>query len=315
MIALVVLSQLQALAGEVTIEGIVIPIVSALAFLVLGGYIAVFILPNWIRKYVLVRFDENDHARVELGILFFLILVLLPATYYAQASYLMGCFVAGLVFCSFHELHHAFVRQFKRILQWLMRIFFAASIGFQVPINSFLDGEVIWQGLVYTLALIGKLAVGFMVPNFSVDKMFQGKHLRDCLITGFSMAAEGEFAFVIAVFAVGEGLIDKTLYAKVVLAVLLSTIIPPFLLRFTISYYNKKGEEAVEKLAEEEDGRRSLHKPSDEDLILGIKNMSTVFLCIQTQSEATWGLLNLIMSTMAKVNIFDHFSLIIYYYL
>lgn len=305
MIALVVLSQLQALSGEITAAGIIIPIASALAFLVVGGYVAVFILPPLIRQHILTRVDESNHAKVELGIMFFLVLALMPATYYAKASYLMGCFVAGLTFSSFHELHHAFVRQFKRVLQWLMRIFFAASIGFQVPIKSFNNAEVIWQGLVYTLALIGKVAVGFMVPNFSMDKMFHGKHLRDCLITGFSMAAEGEFAFVIAVFAVGDGLIDKDLYAKVVLAVLLSTIVPPFLLRFTISYYNKKGEEAVEKAAEEEDKRRkkdSIRLPSDEDLVKGILKGSTIFLCIQTQSESKWGLLNSIMSTMAKVN-------------
>ena len=168
---------------------------------------------------------------------------------------------------------------------------------------SFNDIEVIWQGLVFTLALIGKIAVGFMVPNFSMDKRFTGKHLRDCLITGFSMAAEGEFAFVIAVFAVGDGLIDKSLYAKVVLAVLLSTIIPPFLLRFTISYYNKKGEEAVENAAKEEDNRRqSKHEqPNDADIVHGVLQGSTIFLCIQTQSESTWGLLNAIMGTMARV--------------
>jgi len=304
MIALVVLSQLKALSGEITIAGILIPIVSAIAFLVVGGYIAVFILPPIIRNHILSRIDESNHARVELGIMFFLVLALMPATYYSKASYLMGCFVAGLTFCSFHELHHAFVRQFKRVLQWLMRIFFAASIGFQVPIQSFNDIEVIWQGLVYTLALIGKVAVGFMVPNFSMDRRFTGKHLRDCLITGFSMAAEGEFAFVIAVFAVGDGLIDKSLYAKVVLAVLLSTIIPPFLLRFTISYYNKKGEEAVENAAKEEDNRRhSIHQPSDADIVSGILQGSTIFLCIQTQSESTWGLLNSIMGTLARVRL------------
>lgn len=309
MIALVVLSQLQALAGEVTITGIVIPIVSALGFLVLGGYVAVFILPPIIRNQILSRVDESNHARVELGIMFTLVLGLMPATFHTKASYLMGCFVAGLTFSSFHELHHAFVHQFKRLLQWLMRIFFAASIGFQVPITSFNNIEVIWQGLVYTLALIGKVGVGFMVPNFSVTNRFTGNHLRDCLITGFSMAAEGEFAFVIAVFALSEGLFDKTLYAKVVLAVLLSTILPPFLLRFTISYYNKKGEEAVEEAAKEEDKRRrESERPNDEDIVDGILQGSTIFLCIQTQSESSWGLLNAIMGTMAKkdLDVIDH---------
>lgn len=307
MIALVVLSQLQALSGTITIGGILIPIVSALAFLCFGGFIAIAILPPIIRKHILTRFDEKNHARVELGILFFLVLALMPATYYAKASYLMGCFVAGLTFCSFHELHHGFVRQFKRLLQWLMRVFFAASIGFQVPIKSFNNGEVIWQGFVFTLALIGKVGVGFLVPNFSKFRRFTGNHLRDCLITGYSMAAEGEFAFVIAVFAVGEGLIDKDLYAKVVLAVLLSTIVPPFLLRFTISYYNKQSQAEVQKLAEEEEERRKLGtdiEKQDEDLIKGIKDKSAIFLCIQTQSDSKWGLLNSIMAVFGQVSSF-----------
>jgi Kef-type K+ transport system membrane component KefB len=87
----------------------------------------------------------------------------MPATHYAKASYLMGAFLAGLTFCSSDGLHHIFVRQFKRLLQWLMRIFFAASIGFQVPVKDFSDSTVIWQGLVFTFALVGKIVgtIGF----------------------------------------------------------------------------------------------------------------------------------------------------------
>ena len=117
---------------------------------------------------------------------------------------------------------------------------YEASIGFQVPIKKFGSGVVIWKGLVLTIALTGKLLVGFLVPNFNQSKRFSGLHFRDCLCTGFSMAAEGEFAFVIAVFIVDNGLIDTEMYSSIVLAVLLSTIIPPFLLRYTINHYNKK---------------------------------------------------------------------------
>lgn len=44
---------------------------------------------------------------------------------------------------------------------------------------------------------------------------------------------------MIAVFAKDQDLISADLYASIVLAVLISTIIPPFALRFTLSYYNK----------------------------------------------------------------------------
>ena len=46
MIALVILSQLEALTGELKVSTILIPVVSALSFLCLGGYISIFILPG-----------------------------------------------------------------------------------------------------------------------------------------------------------------------------------------------------------------------------------------------------------------------------
>ena len=46
MIALVILSQLSALTGEISVASVVIPIVSAILFLVLGGYISVALVPG-----------------------------------------------------------------------------------------------------------------------------------------------------------------------------------------------------------------------------------------------------------------------------
>lgn len=159
MIALIILSQLESLSGTIDAAGILIPVVSAFCFLVFGGYVALFMVPPVLKAYVLPRFEESEHGRVEMIIMFAFLLGMMPTTYYAKASYLMGAFVAGLAFCTSHELHLTFVRQFKRVLQWLMRIFFAASIGFQVPIKDFADGVVIYQGLIFALALLGKLAV------------------------------------------------------------------------------------------------------------------------------------------------------------
>lgn len=313
MIALIILSLLSALAGPVSVADLVIPVVSAFLFLGLGGYIALTWFPRLFHRYVLAKVRaEEKRAPIELAVMLGLLLGLMPATYYARASFLMGAFLAGLAFCRSNDLHHIFVRQFKRLLQWLMRIFFAASIGFQVPIRNFGDGTVIWQGLVFCVALLGKIFTGFIVPNFNQTQRFTDVHLRDCLVTGFSMAAEGEFAFVIAVFAVDSGIISINLYASIVLAVLLSTIIPPFALRFTISHYNKKAEERVAKAAKEEfQGEdASLRGDKEQQLREGIKNDTTVFLCIQTQSTSTWGLLTKLMSTMQRlgVEVIDHRS-------
>jgi hypothetical protein len=323
MIALIVLSILESLKGTIDAASVLVPIISACAFLVIGGYIAIYVLPGYIEKWILNRTESQYHGKIELAIMFGILLGMMPATHYAKASFLMGAFISGLAFCTSHDLHATFVQQFKRVLQWLMRIFFAASIGFQVPIKDFGNGTVIWQGLVFTLALLGKIATGFMVPNFTHMRRFKGKHLRDCLITGWSMAAEGEFAFVIAVFSVDSELINKDVYASVVLAVLLSTIIPPFALRYTISYYNKKAEERVGELAESEmkkkhdleaveaDTASTMSASQRENQLVGeIRNARAVFFCIQTQSESRWGLMLTLMKTMGNLglDVIDHRS-------
>eukprot|EP00567_Pseudictyota_dubia_P018452 CAMPEP_0197431994 /NCGR_PEP_ID=MMETSP1175-20131217/138_1 /TAXON_ID=1003142 /ORGANISM="Triceratium dubium, Strain CCMP147" /LENGTH=859 /DNA_ID=CAMNT_0042959977 /DNA_START=122 /DNA_END=2701 /DNA_ORIENTATION=- len=317
MIALIILSQLSALTGPASVASLVIPIVSALLFLCLGGYIAVYILPPLIDRFILAKIHEDKHGPVQMMIMLGMMLALMPATYYAQASFLMGVFVAGLTFCRSEEVHHMFVRQFKRILQWLMRIFFAASIGFQVPITQFGNGTVIWQGLVFTLALLGKLLTGLLVPNFNGTARYRDLHLRDCFATGFSMAAEGEFAFVIAIFAVDSGLISQTLYASVVLAVLLSTIFPPFALRFTITYWNKKSEQRIQQAAEMEMTRRHdiesgdlTEEEKEEMLREGILAETTFFMCVQAHCQSKWGLLTKIITALSRehLEVIDHRS-------
>lgn len=191
MIALIILSQLGALAGDAGVASIVIPIVSALGFLIIGGLIAVLVLPPFLDKWFFGKIKKENHGFAGLGLMFLILFAMMPATYYAKSSFLMGAFLSGLVFCRNHDVHVRFVSQFKRILQWLMRIFFAASIGFQVPIKDFGSGKVIGYGLLFTLALTGKLAVGFLVPNFNNAEKFRGLHLRDCLVTGCSMVRFG----------------------------------------------------------------------------------------------------------------------------
>jgi hypothetical protein len=131
------------------------------------------------------------------------------------------------------------------------------------------------------------------------------------------MASEAEFAFVIAGFGIDAGLTSPDVYASVVLAVLLSTVIPPFCLRFTIAHYRKKNEQAVCEAAEEdamqthelEAGTDGMTPSTcDAALIVGIKNQTDAFLCVHTQSEAQWGLLIKIMDLIGKrgLDVIDH---------
>ena len=113
MIALIILSLLSALAGPVSVADLVIPAISAFLFLGLGGYIALTWFPRLFNRYVLAKVRaEEKRAPIELAVMLGLLLGLMPATYYAKASFLMGAFIAGLAFCRSNDLHHIFVRQF-----------------------------------------------------------------------------------------------------------------------------------------------------------------------------------------------------------
>ena len=122
------------------------------------------------------------------------------------------------------------------------------------------------------------------------------------------MAAKEDFTFVIAVYTVSKKLINKDAYTSIVLAVLSSTILVTTTLQVTISHYNKLKEIEVRN-AEILEIQRMTHaivaeiEQTDNTCLL-----FTVFLCIQTQSESSWGLFPAILKYMLKLGmeVIDH---------
>jgi len=118
------------------------------------------------------------------------------------------------------------------------------------------------------------------------------------------MAAEGEFAFLLAVFAVSNDLITPDLYASIVLAVLMSTIIAPFLLRFTIARFNKDMESRLIASSDEQ----ATDSPSKETE--QTKPARSIFYCIQTKSKPAWGIQADLVAAISnlRLDIIDHRS-------
>jgi hypothetical protein len=85
MIALVILSQLQAFTGsEITVVNIVVPVASALGFLGLDGYIGIFVAPKILNQILdgIPKITDFSRGWVSLCVLFLLLLVLSPTTFY-----------------------------------------------------------------------------------------------------------------------------------------------------------------------------------------------------------------------------------------
>mmetsp|Transcript_2462 Transcript_2462/g.3596 ORF Transcript_2462/g.3596 Transcript_2462/m.3596 type:complete len:818 (-) Transcript_2462:69-2522(-) len=241
-IALIILAMFQVLVkDDPAIIEYFIPLISAIGFLIVLGGAAVFLWPNLIEKKLLPKFKKEYRETVMFTIMALLLIAYLPLLNYTRASYLSGAFLAGMSFSQIHSAHDSFIKHTHQLMIWLLRVFFAASIGFQIPIKKFGDPMIILWGFALYAAVAMKFPLGIFVPKFETTEKgasFNPK-LRDFLVTSLAMSCRGEFSFIIASFGLSAGLIGEDLYSSVVFAVLLSCVTSPFVLLKTIKYFKE----------------------------------------------------------------------------
>jgi len=222
-ISLVLLGVIQSLKNP-TAWNLMKPLVASLGFLLIFGYIAVAWMPMLLPKlYECV--DKDSQKWIRLGFVFAMTMVMIPTAHYAGTSYLLGAFVSGLCLCTDHEAHKVWHSTCQRVMTWLMRLFFACTIGFEVPIRDVWEAEIISHTWIFFSCLIGKIATGIFAPNFD---------LLEGLKLGFAMSAWGEFAFILATTSKSEGILNEKQFSTITMAVLLSVIVGPICLSYSI---------------------------------------------------------------------------------
>jgi len=228
-ISLVLLGVIQSLKDP-TLWNLSKPLVVSLGFLLIFGYIAVAWMPKLLPSlYNCV--DKDSQKWIRLGFVFAMTMVMIPSAHYAGTSYLLGAFVSGLCLCTDHEAHKVWHQTCARVLTWLMRLFFACTIGFEVPIRDVWEAEIISHTWIFFSCLIGKIATGIFAPDLD---------LLEGLKLGFAMSAWGEFAFILATTSKGEGILDEKQFSTITMAVLLSVIVGPICLSYSIDLSHRR---------------------------------------------------------------------------
>lgn len=102
-------------------------------------------------------------------------------------SHLLGAFIAGMSFCWMDAALMLWHSQVKRIANWLIRLFFGATVAFSIPINIMMDLDALWKGVILGVGpcCLTKIAAGLFT---GVDKW----------VVGFAMVGRGEFAYLVA---------------------------------------------------------------------------------------------------------------------
>ena len=286
-IGLVLLSMFQVLVkDDPKLIEYFIPIISSFGFLIIFGSAAIMFLSRWIETSFLGLFPKSYRTTAMFTLLFSMAMGYLPMMYYTKASYLAGAFLVGATFSLVEGAHEDFTHHTKSIMEWLLRIFFSATIGFQVPVKLMKETDVIVTGLLFfsTCVLI-KLFVAYFVPNDGESNNYK----RDVMVTGLSMICRGELNFIIAAFALNEGVISPKMYASVVFAVLLSAITSPYLLLRTINYFKELQQKHLESLNPQEgfahDGTIPLH------------------LHLHLETNAAWSLMDRLQKEMVNLGL------------
>jgi len=295
-IGLILLSMFEVLVKEdLRYFEYVTPLISSVGFLILLGYPAVSFVPESIEINYLPSFSKKYRETAMFGLLLVMSMVYLPLLKYSKASYLIGAFLAGASFSQVNGAYDKFMHHVQSIMEWLLRIFFATTIGFQVPVVLFQDPYVIYTGLfLWVTCVTAKFITAYFVPHFfEVDKeTIFNPYKRDVLVTSLSMTCRGELSFIIATFALSKNLISPEMYASVVFAVLFSAITSPYLLIQVISHF-KAVEEKLLQMS------NPITKGGDEKMPL--------HLHISLELKGKWGLMNHLHDEMESLglNILD----------
>jgi len=239
-IGLVLLSMFQVLVKEdPELFEYFIPILSSFGLLIVCGLAAIYFLSDWIEFKFLPMIPKKHRDLAMFLLAFVMCMAYMPMMYYTKASYLAGAFLVGFTFSLINGAHEKFAHSTHTIMEWLLKIFFAATIGFQVPIKLLFQSEVLISGILFWIfCVLIKLVVVLFVPKFCGSDGAFNPYKRDIVTTGLSMTCRGELNFIIAAFALDKGVIDPEMYASIVFAVLLSAITSPFVLLKSLNYFN-----------------------------------------------------------------------------
>ena len=191
----------------------------------LGSAILVFIILFVVGKYFLERFfDLIMDARSEEIFLVAVLLGVLSASVLAEVfgfSYSLGAFIAGMMFSEtkYRYRIEADLIPFRDIL---LGVFFV-SIGMLIDWHSIITyGHIIIALLIGIMLLKGLLIFGFL--KFFIQK-------RTALKTALALFEVGEFSLAIFALANAKGLIEPGLNQILIITVVLSMILTPFVLK------------------------------------------------------------------------------------
>ena len=215
-------------------------------------YILLFmVLTPIVAKLAAVLIDRLDQHAASPGLLLTmalsLILLFSWLAHAVGAPEIMGGFAAGLAFSQHFgfkfpmgkaklifqpspKLAHRLEEQMRPLIHTFSPLFFV-MVGVSLNLGAVdWSSGFVWllAGSLLLVAFAGKFAAGFFIK--------EPRHNQ--IAIGLSMVPRGEVGLIFAQLGFSQGILNGELYAALLIVIALTTMSPPFLLKW---FYNKRG--------------------------------------------------------------------------
>jgi len=229
-LSLVLFSVLFSLGGELTFMTF-LPLVLGCIFMVVAVIACVTVWPHLL-KWVFSRIPETKasskltrHDEI-MWIIMFITLAAYAQITHMCGTHLWGCFIAGMSFSTDRNAHHVWSRQVKRLTYWFLRLFFACTLAWAIPIEELFSFDAFWKGTL--------MGIGPCVLTKVCCAPFMGSARW---VIGWAMVGRAEFAYFIAINAKSLKMMEDKLFAILIWALIYATIFAPLIFRSVLKRY------------------------------------------------------------------------------
>jgi Kef-type K+ transport system membrane component KefB len=224
-LGLLVLSfSLQVTSDAISIAPIVLVIIEAVIFMVVGAYVGLVYLSKLLEKLDTTKLAKRFPETIFL-------FAMTIAFFYAMIaeliglSAIVGAFLAGVALtgCTIKQ-----GKNFKEGAEYLMIIFaaiFFVSLGILADFHA-LTLQILWFLIALTIVAFLTKIIGCYL-GARIGRMSH----KNSLIVGMGMAPRGEVAMIVALIGLNLGVIQQDIYVSLILMSLLTTIFVPIILR------------------------------------------------------------------------------------
>ena len=224
-LALLALSVSEGLvSGELSAVSVLATAAKAAGFIGIG-----IILGKTLLKQFLVRLDRAQICGKYPESIF--LFVMMVAFLYAMAaefvglSAIVGSFLAGASFAGVKLTRGHVFHEGAEHLQIIFASVFFVSLGVIMDLH-FVTPALLWFVVASSAVALLTKFIGCGLPA-----MLQRMSLRDSMIIGIGMAPRGEVAMIVALIGLSQNMINQGVYSALILMSLITTIIPPLILR------------------------------------------------------------------------------------